>query len=461
MQRIGYYLVIFCCCFWSNLFAEDLEQIYQLAIKNDQTFQNATALRQDTSEALPQALSVLFPLINGTATTAMNRVTTTNSTSTNGLAKYNTHGYTLNLSMPIINFNDWYLVGQAKAQAKQADADYATAAQSLIIRTAQAYFNVLKAEDTLRIDQAKKKLLATQLAQSTARYQVGVDPMTTVYNARAAYDGAVAAEINDKNGLYTAYLNLQVITGKPINQLTRLIDNLPLQPPVPTDLNAWQKAAETRNFSLLSLRFAADAARQFIHANQANQLPNLSTVNSYEFQQTSSNPNTVGLETQRTTITGLQLSVPIFQGGEVLSQTRQAQARYVEAMTNLELQRRQTLANTFQTYNSVLSGISQIEADRATIKSNNEALESNQASYQAGTMTIVDVLTAINNLYSALQTFSADQYTYLENTLTLKQLAGNLSNLDIAAINQWLTNGNTISESEIKQALSKPTGVIK
>ncbi len=433
-------------------FAENLEDVYQLAVKNDQAFQNATATRQATAEALPQAMATLFPQLSATANSTLTRQWTTNSSSTtNGLVKYNSNGYTVTATLPLININDWYTVRQANSTVKRADATYADAAQSLILRTAQAYFNVLQAEDNLRNTRAQKDLLAKQLQQSKARYEVGVDALTSVYNAQSAYDSAAAQEISNENTLYTAYQNLAVITGQPIDHLSRLIDNLPLQQPNPTDISAWQKAAENHNFSLLSYRYAAQAAREGVALNQANHLPTLSATGSYAY--TNENPNVVNVngENQTVSTAGFQVSVPLFAGGQVMSQTRQAQDQLVQAETTLELQHRQILAQTYQTYTSILAGIKKIEADRAAIRSANSALQSNQASYQAGTMTIVDVLQAVNNLYAAQQTFTADQYAYLTNTFTLKQLAGNLTNLDVSAINRWLTNGVTTSANLVNQ----------
>jgi outer membrane protein len=354
--------------------------------------------------------------------------------------------------MPLINFNNWYGVSQAKSSVKAADATYADAAQSLILRTAQAYFNVLQAEQNLYFARSQKELLAKQLAQSKARYEVGVDALTSVYNVQAQYDAAVATQIANANALFTAYQNLNVITGKPIDHLSRLIDDLPLLTPNPNNISAWEKAAEDRNFSLLSLRYTAASQQAAIKIAQAGHLPSLSTVDSYEYGQTSVSGFNPGQQSTTTTSSvGLQVNVPLFSGGQVLSQTRQAQAQYVGAQTSLELQHRTVIAQVYQTYTSILAGISKIQADRASIQSANSALASNQASYQAGTMTIVDVLTAVSNLYNAQQTLVADEYNYLINTLTLKQLAGNLTNLDVTAINKWLTNGTTTSVAMVSQ----------
>lgn len=434
-------------------FAENLQDIYQLAIKNDQLFQNATATRQAAAEALPQAMAVLFPNISANASTVMNRTWSMANVNPNfgtgGLVKNNTNGYQLTLSMPIINFNQWYQVSEAKSQVKAADATYADAAQNLIIRTATAYFNVLSAEDLLENNRAQKELLAKQLKQANARFDIGVDAKTSVYNVQAQYDAAVAQEIASESALYAAYQDLQVITKKPVNHLSRLIDHLPLWQPTPNNMDAWQKAAEQHNFSILALRYAAEAARSAISASNANHLPVLSTNNQYTRtadSQNASEPN--GLRETSSSI-GLSVTLPLFEGGQVLSQTRQAQDLYVQALTKMEQQHRQVSSQTLQTYSNILSGIVKIKADQAAIQSANSALTSNQAAYQAGTMTIIDVLSAIQNLYQAKRNYSADEYSYLLNTLTLKQLAGNLTNFDITSLNKYLKNGYTIAASDL------------
>jgi outer membrane protein len=445
------------CFLVSSACAENLEDIYRLAVNNDQLFQNATATRQASAEALPQAIAFLLPNISATANSTMNRERTSAANpnfATSGLVKNNANGYQLNLSMPLINFNQWYQVRGAKSTVKAADATYADAAQSLIIRTATAYFNVLSAEDTFENSRAQKELLEKQLKQAKARFEVGVDAMTSVYNVQAQYDAAVAEEMADQNALYAAYQNLQVITKQPINSLSRLVDDLPLLQPTPSNMDAWQKAAEARNFSLLSLRYTAESAHAAITGSSANHLPTLSAVGVYGYNSDSPNVNEPNGLQQTTSSIGLQATLPLFSGGQVLSQTRQAQDLYVEAMTNMEQKHREITAQTVQIYSNILSGISQIKADRAAIQSSNSALQSNQAAYQAGTMTIIDVLTSVHNLYQAKQIYAKDRYSYLLNTLVLKQLAGNLTNLDVVALNQYLNNGATIPASQIAHQMA-------
>ncbi len=439
----------------SSAQAMDLLDVYQLAIVNDQTFAAATAERQAAVEALPQAMAVWFPQLSASAISQMNWVYQNTAPT---YQKYNNHGYTVTASQNLLNMNAWFAVSEAKAAVNEANAMYATAAQDLIVRTAAAYFAVLQAADNLVLVQAQKALVKKELSQAQARFDVGVDAISSIYNAQASYDSLVAQEITANNALISAYQGLQTITGVPINSLQRLMDNLPLVAPMPASIPAWQNFSEAHNLSLKVDQYATVVAKQAIHGSTANHLPSIAATGSYNYNRQNAGQAYAGATSTSTTqmdttgstsAAGIEVTIPLFAGGAVMSQTRQAQANYALSYANLELLHRQVMASVYQTYSTVLSGVSQIQADRQMITSKNNALMSNQAAYQAGTMTIIDVLNAISDLYSAEKTYSADQYAYLQNTLKLKQLAGNLSNADLVAINHFLVTVNTLALDKI------------
>lgn len=430
----------------------DLWDVYQLAVKNDQSFAAATATRQAAAEALPQAMAVWFPQLAASAGSQMNWVYQNTQPT---YQKYNSHGYSLTASQQLVNFNNWFTVSEAKASVNQANATYGEAAQDLITRTTAAYFAVLQAYDNLQLVQAQKALVKKELDQAKARFEVGVDAISSIYNAQASFDGLVAQEITATTALVAAYQNLQVITGVPVSFLQRLQQDLKLVMPVPSQSQAWQNFAQAHNLTLKSYLYGAQAAMQAIHVSQANHLPTVAATASYEYNRQNAGQPYPGApvtydSTGSTSMAGVEVTIPLFAGGAVMSQTREAQANYAAASANLQLQYRQILAKVYQTFADVQSGISKIQADRQAIKSKNNALESNQAAYQAGTMTIIDVLNAISDLYSAQQTYQVDQYTYLQNTLVLKQLAGILTDADVAAVNRLLVNERTAEASGLK-----------
>lgn len=441
--------------------AMNLIDVYQLAIQNDQSFAAATASRQASIEALPQAMAVWFPQLSATAISQMNWVYQNVDPT---YQKYNNHGYTVTASQQLINFNNWFAVDEAKATVNQANATYGYAAQDLMTRTSSAYFTVLQASDSLGFIRAEKALVKKELDQAKARFEVGVDAIDSVYNAEASYDSLVAQEITAINALIAAYQNLQVITGVPIHALQRLRHDMPMVAPTPGQVQAWQNFAGDHNLTLKSYVFAAQASRQAVKASNANHLPTVSADASYTYNRQNpgqpyvDNPTTYPT-LGSTSAAAVQVSIPIFSGGAVMSQTREAQANYAEANANLQLQYRQVLANVYQTFSSVQSGISQIQADQQAVKSKNNAVDSNQAAYQAGTMTIIDVLNAISDLYNAQQVYAKDQYTYLQNTLVLKQLAGNLTDADMVGVNHWLTTELTPAADTLKPPVIKADGV--
>ena len=437
-------------------YATNLLDVYQQALKNDPIFQAAYAQQQSSNEIYPQSLAGLLPNLSANANTTGNYNEFSINKSPYFTTKFNSNGYGLNLTQPLINFTAFMKLRGASATVKQSNATYAAAAQDLILRTANAYFTVLKAEDNLRYISAEKSATARQLDQAKQRFDVGLETITTVNNAQASYDSTVAQEIAAQNTVINSREELLQITGRHYSNLAELKKNFPLQSPNPNNIDAWSTSATQRNLTLLATQFALDAARENIKVNFTGHLPSLNFVGTYanannalSSGNSSGSPSAsigaVNSKLQTATI-GLQLSVPIFEGGLVTSQTRQAQYDFQKAAANLESTYRNVLVKSRETYNNVIAGISQIKADKQAMISNQSSLESTEESFKVGTRTMVDVLIAQQNLLEAQRNYSQNIYAYLINTLTLKQLAGNLSISDIAAMNTLLVNDQKTDE---------------
>ena len=450
-----YVISLMLTCSATPVWAADLIDVYQQAAQSDPVYQAAVSTRLSHREALPQSIAGLLPNLSGTANTTGNRVGTSNAKtlrSLEGTSNYNSKGYTLTLTQPLLNFANWAQVSQANYTAKQADASLAAAAQDLIIRVAQAYFNVLYAQDNLQYVQAEKTAYAKQLDQIKARYSVGLDAITSVYNAQASYDSTVAQEIAAQNTLHDNQETLRQLTGQTYPSLANLKIELPLLTPQPNDVEQWVNTATQHNSQLIASTYSMEAARQNIKANFGNHLPTLNAVSSYG--RTSNN----GLQSinQDTRTIGLQLSVPIFSGGLTSSRVRQAQDDFQTASANRENQYRQTMVTTRQKFNDVLAGISKIEADRQATLSAQSSLDSTQESFKVGTRTIVDVLNAEQALYQTKSNYSQDEYTYLLNTLLLKQASGTLRPSDLAEINNWLHGVDKRNQTLVSTQLATP-----
>lgn len=430
-------------------FATDLIQVYRQALVSDQTLQSEKATYLAATQAYPQARALLLPNIGltGSIQHINTKIISAPPFAPTGTFNLNGYEYTLTLSQPVIDFGSWWNLHLADYQIKQAAAQYAAAAQDLLLRVSQTYFNILEAEDVLRFTRSEKRATARQLDQAEQRFKVGLDAITSVYDAQASYDAVVAREIEAKNSVTNNKEDLREITNVFYDHIAKLKKQMPLLTPKPKDVEAWVNKASQYNFSIQAAKFALDAAREDIKVNFAGHLPTVDFVATYDRTKTGSPPKgTPGAINTRTTQAGLALTLPIFQGGLVTSQVRQAQYNFENAVAELENTHRQVSVGIRQTYNSIISGISKIKADKQAIKSRTASLQSTEAALKVGTRTIVDLLRAQQQLFQTQTTLATDQYEYINNTLQFKQLAGTLTVKDIRAINTWLL-GNAKNQS--------------
>lgn len=433
---LGIYLFVIPC---TSTFAADLIDIYKAALISDPTYQAAVSTRLSQREAIPQSVAALLPNISAQANVSNNYQNITQPPAPgqpNGISNFQSQGYNISIRQPLININAWLGVKQANNTGKQADLTLAAAAQDLIFRVATAYFNVLSAQDTLRLTQAEKAADSKQLNQAQKRVQVGLDALTSVYEAKAAYDKSVASEISAENTLRNNQEALRQLTGQTYSSIKTFKKNMPLQNPQPDNIERWINAATQNNLKLMAARYGVEVSREKIKMQASGHLPSLSLMGNYGKTATFNNVPS-SLNKNGGTV-GLELDVPLFAGGAVSSKTRQAQYDFQTASANLDNTYRLLIINTRQKYNDVLADISKIKAEQQAIKSAQLSLDSTEESYKAGTRTVVDVLIAQQNLYDAKRTSASDQYNYLLDTLLLKQAAGSLKPADLVQISQWL-----------------------
>lgn len=420
-------------------FAADLIDIYKAALKSDPTYQAAVSTRLSQREAIPQSVAALLPNISAQANVSNNYQNITQPPTAgqpNGISNLQSQGYNISIRQPLININAWLAVKQANNSGKQADLSLAAAAQDLIFRVATAYFNVLSSQDTLRFSQAEKAADSKQLNQAQKRVQVGVDALTSVYEAKAAYDKSLATEISAENSLRNNQEALRQLTGQTYSSIKAFTKKIPLLSPQPDNIERWINAATQNNLKLMAARYGVEVSREKIKMQASGHLPSLSLIGNYGKTATFNNVPS-SLNKNGGTL-GLELDVPLFAGGAVSSKTRQAEYDFQTASANLDNTYRLLIVNTRQKYNDVLADISKIKAEQQAIKSAQLSLDSTEESYKAGTRTVVDVLIAQQNLYDAKRTAASDQYNYLLDTLLLKQAAGSLKPDDLVKINQLL-----------------------
>ncbi|MCD6045269.1 MAG: tolC [Gammaproteobacteria bacterium] len=435
--------------------AADLMQVYQDAFIGNPTFLAAKANAQAQMQEVPIARAGLLPSAMATATDGFNNYNNQGTPNTNvispagntfslqgseGTYRYNQQYYQLSASQPIFDVVAFLGYSSAKYTASAAASTFNAALQTLISTTAQAYFNELNAEDNLAYEQAEKQANYETYTEAQQKFEVGLIAITDVEQARAQYDSQVAAVIAAEAAVVNAKENLRAITGVYYDKLASLRNNTaPLISPQPADVNKWVQTADKQNWSLLAARQTAEAARKAAQQAQAGHLPILDGVTTYTGNNTGDSPS--GKVNNRDAYVGLQLTVPIFENGVgyVSATAKQASYLYEADLQNRNNTYLSTMTNVRQSFNNTLAFISQVEADKQTIKASKLALDSIIAAYQVGGKTMLDVLNQQQDLYTAWSTYSTDLYSYINSSIALKQAAGTLSPLDLQQINTWLT----------------------
>lgn len=436
------------------LFATNLLDAFNQAFKSDPTFQQANETRLVANIGIPIAFSVLMPQFTTAAALQENQVNnrsagvgfpatsglgSVNSTSLNGQVNgtqtFGEGGYELNLTQYIFNYSDWETWKAARASSKAANATFTAALQNLMMRTTQAYLAVLQAQDDLRYVEAEKKATYQQLDQVSQEYKVGLVAITSVYQAQAAYDSITSQEIADQNAVINQRENLRVITGIYYNDLDSLKTHIPLVTPVPADPDAWVKTAGERNWSILASRYNAQAARENVFSQEGGHLPTVQAYANREYVKAGQNASNLNVTSNAA---GVVLQLPVFEGGLVNADTKQASYQYQASLDQIEQTYRDVYNQTQQGYNNVVTGVSTVRADSQAIVSNASSLRSTIEAFKVGTETMLDVLTAQKNLFDAERQFSFDEYSYLNATISLKEAAGTLNYNDLVLINNML-----------------------
>ena len=409
----------------SQAAAENLIEVFKLALKSDPEFLAAGADNRAAQELRPQARAGLLPGASLSFTTQWNERQRSPDTRSDNL--------TLNVEHPIWRRDRHIAVEQADSRIARADALYAAARQDLMVRVAERYFGVLEAEDELGFARATLEAFEQQLVQSRQRFEVGLIPITDVEEAKAGFDLSKAQLIAAENALDVAREALRETTGEYQENLAPLTE-MPLVTPKPEDIDTWTEIALDRNPRLLAAKYDTETARREIQRIQAGHSPTLDAFGSIGLNDSGSSP--IG-ETRRANV-GLRLSLPLYSGGSVLSRTRESRHRYQRALEVLERERRSAQRETRGAYLGVESGISRVRALEQAVRSNRAAAEAVEVGFQVGTRTSVDVLDAQRELFRALRDLAEARYGYVLDVLRLKRAAGALSEDDLRLIAVWL-----------------------
>ncbi len=424
--------------------AADFLEIYRLALENDPQYLAARHQLDAGREKENQGLAGLLPVIGATGNTQWNDVENDlRSGAGSARARYNSNAYAVNLSQPVFRWQNIAAYRQGKFQTAQAEAQFVQAQQSTILRAAQAYFDVLYAEENLRALQAQKTAIAEQLEQAKKNFEVGTSTIVDTYEAQSRYDLATAQELAAQSEFEIKKRALEVIVGRDPGTLATLREKAELAPPQPNIMNPWVEAAQRDNTAVQIRHLDVEIATQEVEKNRAGHYPTLDAVASYgksaqSLALPSSGGGVVPGYDNTTGTIGLQLNVPLFQGGYVSSKTREAAANTRAAEQMLEGARRDAAQSARQSYLNVTSGIAQIAAYRAAVISSRSSYESNKLGYDVGVRINIDVLNAEQQLYLARRDLARAWYDTLLAQLQLKFAVGTLDEDDVRQINALL-----------------------
>ncbi|MCU8555169.1 outer membrane channel protein TolC [Vibrio vulnificus] len=421
----------------SSVWADSLAEIYDLAKQNDPQLLSVQAKRDAAFEAVTSSRSTLLPQINLTAGYNINRSDVDPRDSDKLSAG-------INFSQELYQRSSWITLDNAEKSARQADAAYAATQQGLILRTAQAYFEVLKAQDNLEFVRAEKAAVARQLEQTKQRFEVGLSAITDVHDAQAQYDGVLADEVLAENSLTNSYEALREITGQEHKNLNVLDTKRFSASRSNASAETLIEEAQEKNLSLLSARITKDIAKDNISLASSGHLPSLTLDGGYNYgNETNSNNGSVLNNSGDDYTTndfslGLNLVVPLYTGGNTTSQTKQAEFNYVSASQDLEATYRGVVKEVRAQNNNINASIGALRAYEQSVVSARSALEATEAGFDVGTRTIVDVLDATRRLYDANKNLSNARYNYILSVLQLRQAVGTLNEQDILDVDAGL-----------------------
>jgi outer membrane protein len=421
--------------------AQDLQEIWQLALQRDPVLAATRAGRDAEQEKIPQARAQLLPFITADGVAELDdtrKVRGFNNGSSSRRA-----AWALNLVQPIVDISAWGELKRAEYIARSADVTQARAYQDLILRVAQAYFDVLAAQDTLRTLRVQKSAVQTQLRAAQQGFELGSTTIADAYEAQSRLDLLNASELQAINALQVSEDLLARIINERPKALAELAPDTVLPAPKPDRLSDWTEQSAQASLSVAQAELTTRIIEKQIDIAKSEHYPTL------HLRAQTGSASDRGIDGARTmngggprsldSSVGVQLSIPIFTGGELSSVVREQTSRLQQARYELENAKREAIQSTQRYFSGVTSGLAQVAALQAAERSSQASLDANRTGYEVGVRINIDVLNAQQQLYETQRSLSRARYDTLMNSLRLKASSGILSDSDIVAINQLLT----------------------
>ncbi len=423
--------------------AADLLSVYRDAVAYDAQFAAARASLEAGREKAPQGLAGLLPVIAAGASTTKNdtesRLRAPGASATD--REYNTSGWSVKLTQPLLNYASWVTYDQAKLSVAVSEAQFEQARMDLMVRASQAYFDVLLAQDALATAQALKTVTAEQLESAKRNFEVGTSTITDTHEAQARYDLIIAQELAAINDLTVKRHALESLIGKQAPNLRLLRNGVQIMAPEPLDMGKWVEQADTGSPTVQVAQAGLEIAGREISKQRAGHYPTVnlgaSASESAQSKYASSVAPFSGIDNKANTI-GLELSLPLFTGGYQVSKQREAISLKDKAQADLDYARRSVQLGVRQAYLGVTSGLAQVKAYEAALTSSQSSLDSNKLGYEVGVRINIDVLNAQSQLYDTRYKLAKARFDTLLALLKLKAATGNLNEKDLDGINALL-----------------------
>jgi outer membrane protein len=431
-------------------FADTLSDIYDSALQNDPVLRAARASFNADRESKNIARGALLPQISVSGSFTQTEINddsrsvliidgATLDSVTSGLIDTDETSFGVSLSQAIFDMPSWYSFQSGKALSESARAQFSADQQSLIIRVSSAYFDVLRAYDNRQTRDAEELAIQRQLEQTRERFEVGLLPVTDVHEAQAVFDDAAVNSLEARGALNIAFEGLEVLTGQNHEVLAGLTDSFLATNPEPLSNQEWVDFAVGNNFSLKVAKLGKDAAYNNAKAAAAARLPKISGTASYFDSDTDGSRYNSPFNSQQDGHSfKISVSMPIWVGGSVDAQRRQAKQRSIASEEGYIATKRNTVQAARSLHQLVLTNTARVKARKQSITSADSALQATQAGYEVGTRNIVDVLVAQRTVYQARRNYSNARYDYILSMMRLKEVAGQLSPDDLFELNAWL-----------------------
>jgi len=424
--------------------AVDLLASYRAAQGQDSVFAAARASQRAGQEKLAQGRATLLPSVNLTANNTYNNNEiqyTQPAPFPSGPSRFVNNGAAITLVQPLFRQNNWQVYSESELQLVQSEAQFKIAQQDLIVRTALAYFDVLAAQDAVNLAEAQKTAISEQLAQAKRNFEVGSATITDTLEAQARYDLTNSQAIAAQSNLEIKERSYEQLTNAMPKNLLPVGTAFKLEAPQPADQEKWVEQAQQGNLQLAVAKASAELADKVVVRNRGGHYPTLDLVASYgknKITPVGDGGNNALNNDQTNSYVGVQLNIPLFQGGATQSKWREAEANRDRVNAELETARRTVGLQARQAYTGVVNGMSQVMALEQALKSSEKLLEASKLGQEVGVRTNLDVLNAQQQLYSTRRDLYQAKYNYLISRLKLKAAVGSLAEDELMVVNKAL-----------------------